>query len=76
MKLHQFLNDKEREVKNQLKEEENQILNIMGVNMFTMEEMLSDGGEKQGIMRSALQMNRPSQFLQVRNVIFYLEAMS
>lgn len=48
----------------------------MGVNMFTMEEMLSDGGEKQGIMRSALQMNRPSQFLQVRNVIFYLEAMS
>lgn len=76
MKLHQFLNDKEREVKNQLKEEENQILNRMGVNMFTMEEMLSDGGEKQGIMRSALQMNRPSQFLQVRNVFFYLEAMS
>ncbi|MCI4374632.1 hypothetical protein PGIGA_G00008420 [Pangasianodon gigas] len=64
MKLHQFLNDKEREVKKQLEEEENQILSIMGVNMFTMEEMLSDGGEKQGMMRSALEMNRPSQFLQ------------
>lgn len=71
VKLHQFLNDKEREVKKQLEEEEKQILNTMGVNMFTMEEMLSDGREKQGMVKSALEMNRPTQFLQVRNKYFY-----
>lgn len=65
MKLHQFLNNKEREVKKQLEEEEKQILNVMGANMFTMEEMLSDGREKQGMIKSALQMNQPTQFLQV-----------
>ncbi|KAG7335866.1 hypothetical protein KOW79_000559 [Hemibagrus wyckioides] len=64
MKLHQFLEDKEREVKKKLEEEEKQILAIMGINMFTMEEMLSDRGEKQGMMRSALEINQPSRFLQ------------
>lgn len=52
-------------MKKKLEEEENQILNIMGINMFTMEEMLSDKADKQGIMRSALEMHQPNQFLQV-----------
>lgn len=67
MTLHQFLDDKENEIKKQLKEKENEILNIMGVNMFTMEEMLSDREENQGIIKSALELNQPCQFLQVIN---------
>ncbi|KAI5618317.1 hypothetical protein C0J50_22299 [Silurus asotus] len=67
MKLRKFLDDKERELKKKLEEEENQILGIMGVNMCTMEEMLSDVGTKQVIVKSALEMKQPSQFLQVIN---------
>ncbi|KAF5904481.1 nuclear factor 7, brain-like, partial [Clarias magur] len=63
-KLHQFLNGKEVELKRHLEDEENQILNIMGVNMFTMEEMLSDGREKIGVIKSALEINQPTKFLQ------------
>ncbi|KAF7708417.1 hypothetical protein HF521_017474 [Silurus meridionalis] len=64
LKLRKFLDDKERELKKKLEEEENQILGIMGVNMCTMEEMLSDVGTKQVIVKSALEMKQPSQFLQ------------
>lgn len=60
------------ELKRHLEEEEKQTLNIMGVNMFTMEEMLSDGREKIGVIKSALEINRPIKFLQVRNVFFFL----
>ncbi|TSR75296.1 Zinc-binding protein A33 [Bagarius yarrelli] len=70
MTLHQFLDDKENEIKKQLKEEENRILNIMGVNMFTIEEIVSDKREKQGIIKSALEMNAPCEFLQVSNELF------
>lgn len=58
-------------MKKKLEEEEKQILAIMGINMFTMEEMLSDRGEKQGVMRSALEINQPSRFLQVSKDFFF-----
>lgn len=62
--LHQFLRDKEDEVKKQLDEQEDQILDIMGINIFTMEELLTDVRGKQGILMSALESNSPCQFLQ------------
>ncbi|XP_062847642.1 nuclear factor 7, brain-like [Trichomycterus rosablanca] len=63
--LHQFLRDKEAEVKKMLTDEEDEILAVMEVNVFTIEEMLSDVREKRGILMSAQETNtKACEFLQ------------
>ncbi|XP_036451838.1 nuclear factor 7, brain-like isoform X2 [Colossoma macropomum] len=62
--MHQFLRDKEDEVKALLLVEEDNILERMEVNLFSMEEMLSEVKVNQGVLVSALETDEPCQFLQ------------
>ncbi|XP_036451850.1 E3 ubiquitin-protein ligase TRIM17-like [Colossoma macropomum] len=62
--MHQFLRDKEDEVKALLLVKENTLLERMEVNLFSMEEMLSEVKVNQGVLVSALETDEPCQFLQ------------
>uniref|UniRef100_A0A8B9KFN8 Nuclear factor 7, brain-like n=1 Tax=Astyanax mexicanus TaxID=7994 RepID=A0A8B9KFN8_ASTMX len=61
--MHQFLREKEEEVKALLLVEEDKLLDDMEVKLFTMEELLSDVRVNQGTIMSALDMEQPCQFL-------------
>ncbi|XP_066539980.1 tripartite motif-containing protein 10-like isoform X2 [Hoplias malabaricus] len=63
-KMHKFLSDKEEEVKALLMVEEDKLLENMEINLFTMEEILSEVRVNQGILMSALETDQPCQFLQ------------
>ncbi|KAL7875273.1 hypothetical protein SRHO_G00062430 [Serrasalmus rhombeus] len=60
----QFLKDKEVEIKALLEEEEDKLLRVMEVNLFRMEEMLTEVRVNQGLLMSALETDQPCQFLQ------------
>uniref|UniRef100_A0AAR2KD99 Uncharacterized protein n=1 Tax=Pygocentrus nattereri TaxID=42514 RepID=A0AAR2KD99_PYGNA len=68
--MHQFLRDKEDEVKALLLVEEDNLLERMEVNLFPMEEMLSEVKVNQGVLVSALEMDEPCQFLSEMNEKF------
>ncbi|XP_030641008.1 E3 ubiquitin-protein ligase TRIM62-like [Chanos chanos] len=62
--MHQFLREKEEEVKKQLEEKEKKLLEEMEENVSEIEEMLSDGREEQGILLSALETDQCDKFLE------------
>ncbi|KAI4874818.1 hypothetical protein NFI96_023756 [Prochilodus magdalenae] len=62
--MRQFLKDKEEEAKALLEQEEGKVLELMEVNLFMMEEMLSEVRVNQGLLMSALETDQPCQFLQ------------
>ncbi|KAL7886466.1 hypothetical protein AOLI_G00041870 [Acnodon oligacanthus] len=62
--MHQFLRDKEDGVKALLLVEEDNLLERMEVNLFSMEEMLSEVKVSQGVLVSALETDQPCRFLQ------------
>lgn len=68
--MHQFLRNKEEEVKNLLEKEEKDLVENMMKNRTEIEEKLNDGREKEGILHSVLETDQPDGFLQV--LIFYV----
>ncbi|XP_030641376.1 zinc-binding protein A33-like [Chanos chanos] len=62
--LHQFLREKEKEVKKHLEEEESKAVMSMQRRMSTIKELLKEGKEQEDELQSALQISHADRFLQ------------
>ncbi|XP_030641374.1 E3 ubiquitin-protein ligase TRIM62-like [Chanos chanos] len=61
--MHQFLREKEEELKRRLEKEERELVDGMEDTVGRIEELLSDGREEQGVLLSALEIDRCDKLL-------------
>lgn len=63
--MHQFLQQKEDEVKKQLEKEEKKVIEVMQKNQSLINRRFMENKEKEIILQSALEIKQPDRFLQV-----------
>lgn len=63
--MHQFLSEKEQEVKALLKKEERLVVEKMQKNKNDIEEKLNTGKEQEEVLKSVIETDQPDGFLQV-----------
>lgn len=63
--MHQFLKEKEQEVKTLLEKEESVVVEKMQKNKCDIEEKLNAGKEHEEVLKSVIETDQPDGFLQV-----------
>lgn len=70
--MHQFLRQKEDEVKKELEKEEKKVIKFMQNNQSVINRRFMENKEKEIILQSALEIEQPDHFLQVTTHLLLL----